>query len=89
MHVIATAGHVDGALTFDDLLAGDPLAPTDLAEDALAALMFTSGTAGASIAAMLSHGNIGYDVTWMAGAAIGLLIAPGYNGFPPSFSHAG
>jgi long-chain acyl-CoA synthetase len=57
--VIATAAHdVDGALTFDELLTGEPVVPKDVGDDALAALMFTSGTAGASIAAMLSHGNI-------------------------------
>ena len=57
--VIATAGHdLDGAATFDELLAGEPVPPGDLPDDTLAALMFTSGTAGASLAAMLSHGNL-------------------------------
>lgn len=47
-----------GDLVFDDLLASEPVATVELADDALAALIFTSGTAGAPRAAMLSHGNL-------------------------------
>ncbi|MFM8310403.1 MAG: AMP-binding protein [Ilumatobacteraceae bacterium] len=44
--------------TFDDLLGGSPLPSIEVDEDHLAALMFTSGTAGAPRAAMLTHGNL-------------------------------
>jgi acyl-CoA synthetase (AMP-forming)/AMP-acid ligase II len=74
--VIATAGHdVDGALTFDALLDGEPVQPTDLPDDTLAALMFTSGTAGASLAAMLSHGNILANLRQIRSAGEGRLVA--------------
>ena len=59
-HVVATeTGTVNGAdSAFDDLL-GAPQAPTvDVEPDDLAVLIFTSGTAGAPRAAMLSHGNL-------------------------------
>jgi long-chain acyl-CoA synthetase len=47
-----------GATTFEELLAAAPMALTDVAPDHLAALLFTSGTAGAPRAAMLTHGNL-------------------------------
>ena len=57
--VVATPGHdLDGAHTFDQLLDAAPLRPTDVPADTLALLMFTSGTAGSSLAAMLTHGNL-------------------------------
>lgn len=57
--VIGTDGHdVDGALILDDLLGGEPSAITDVEADAVAALLFTSGTAGSPKAAMLTHGNL-------------------------------
>ncbi len=43
---------------FDDLLAEAPVDRVDVAADALAVLIFTSGTAGSPRAAMLSHGNL-------------------------------
>jgi len=58
-HVITSETEEGVALGFDALTAGS--APHDIVEvDAsdLAALMFTSGTAGAPRAAMLSHGNL-------------------------------
>ena len=59
-HVVCTEpGTVTGAdSTFDDLLAADPVPVTDVDPDDLAALIFTSGTAGSPRAAMLSHGNL-------------------------------
>ena len=59
-HVVCTEpGTVPGAHTsFDDLLVADPVPVTDVDPDDLAALIFTSGTAGSPRAAMLSHGNL-------------------------------
>jgi long-chain acyl-CoA synthetase len=52
------ADTVPGAVSITALLES-PVAPiVDVEPDALAALMFTSGTAGAPRAAMLSHGNL-------------------------------
>lgn len=57
--VVATeTASVEGSVDLADLLAVDPVDPVDVEPDALAALMFTSGTAGAPRAAMLSHANL-------------------------------
>lgn len=48
----------DGALQIDSLLAAEPVGAVERADDDLAVLMFTSGTAGSPKAAMLSHGNL-------------------------------
>ena len=47
-----------GDVAFDQLLAAAPQAAVDVDGDHLAVLMFTSGTAGAARAAMLTHGNL-------------------------------
>ena len=58
-HVVTMPGtELDGSLAFDDLLKSEPVAAVDVEADTLALLMFTSGTAGSSVAAMLSHGNV-------------------------------
>jgi len=58
-HVIATEGHdIAGAATFEDLLGAEPSPLVEAEPDDLAVLLFTSGTAGAPRAAMLSHGNL-------------------------------
>ena len=44
--------------TYEDLAAADPLEAVEVESDTLALLIFTSGTAGAPRAAMLSHGNL-------------------------------
>ena len=44
--------------SFEALLEAEPIAVTDVDPDHLAVLMFTSGTAGAPRAAMLTHGNL-------------------------------
>jgi len=49
---------VEGAMRLDDLRAHEPVPIVDRDDDDLAALMFTSGTAGFPRAAMLSHGNL-------------------------------
>lgn len=57
--VIETGGlGIDGAIALDDLLTHDPAPLVERGEDDLAVLMFTSGTAGAPRAAMLTHGNL-------------------------------
>jgi long-chain acyl-CoA synthetase len=57
--VISAEGDVPpGAIEFDDLLQADPVPVVDVAPDHLAVMMFTSGTAGAPRAAMISHGNL-------------------------------
>lgn len=48
----------DQSVTMDELLAADAHPVVDVDPDHLAALMFTSGTAGAPRAAMLTHGNL-------------------------------
>ncbi|MEQ1699761.1 MAG: AMP-binding protein [Ilumatobacteraceae bacterium] len=59
-HVVATeTGTVEGAdSAFDDLLGAEQVPVAEVADDDLAALIFTSGTAGSPRAAMLSHGNL-------------------------------
>ncbi|MFV0308136.1 MAG: AMP-binding protein [Desertimonas sp.] len=63
----AAVGHVvtvepealPGATAWDDLITADPITDVLAVEpDHLAVLMFTSGTAGSSRAAMLTHGNL-------------------------------
>ncbi|CAB4857584.1 unannotated protein [freshwater metagenome] len=57
--VIATEGHeLDDATSIDELIMCAPIPVLDVSPDHLAVLMFTSGTAGAPRAAMLSHGNL-------------------------------
>src|SRR5690606_10525123 len=48
----------EGTLPLDELLAADPVPIVDVERDHIAALLFTSGTAGPPRAAMLSHGNL-------------------------------
>ena len=58
-HVVATeAGVLQADLVFDELLGGEPMDAIDVEPSHLATLIFTSGTAGAPRAAMLSHGNL-------------------------------
>ena len=52
------ADSADGVVAFDDLLAAAPVDVVDVDDSHLAALMFTSGTAGSPRAAMLTHGNL-------------------------------
>ena len=57
--VIRAEGEVaDGELALADLLAAEPAPIVDVDGDHIAAMMFTSGTAGMPRAAMLSHRNL-------------------------------
>jgi long-chain acyl-CoA synthetase len=57
--VVATEpGTVEGAVDLDALLTGPAAELVEVEPDTVAALMFTSGTAGSPRAAMLSHGNL-------------------------------
>jgi long-chain acyl-CoA synthetase len=57
--VIETAGlGLEGAVPLEDLFAGEPAPMVARNADDLAVLIFTSGTAGAARAAMLTHGNL-------------------------------
>lgn len=52
-------GTVAGATsTFADLTGADPVSVSDVGQSDVAVLIFTSGTAGAPRAAMLTHGNL-------------------------------
>jgi long-chain acyl-CoA synthetase len=52
-----------------DLVGGEPAALVERADDDLAVLLFTSGTAGLPRAAMLSHGNLRANIDQMRAAA--------------------
>jgi long-chain acyl-CoA synthetase len=56
--VAAEGADVDGAVTAADVMAAPPAPVADVGPDHLAALLFTSGTAGAPRAAMLTHGGM-------------------------------
>lgn len=57
--IVAAEGHdVVNAKTFDQLLQHAPANIVEVDQHAIAALIFTSGTAGAPRAAMLSHHNL-------------------------------
>lgn len=56
--VVMAEGDPGDDMPFEELLAAQPMAPVEVEPDHLAALMFTSGTAGPPRAAMLSHGNL-------------------------------
>lgn len=58
-HVIASPGvDLDGALDLDEVMNAEPTPIVERDDEDLAVLMFTSGTAGAPRAAMLTHGNL-------------------------------
>jgi long-chain acyl-CoA synthetase len=56
--VAAEGAEVEGAVPAADVMAAAPVPVVDVDPDHLAALLFTSGTAGAPRAAMLTHGSM-------------------------------
>lgn len=57
-HVVVAEADEPGARSLDDLLAAEPVPRRDVAPDDLAVLIFTSGTVGHPMAAMLTHRNL-------------------------------
>ena len=58
-HVIVSDGQsLTSGVPLDDLLANEPIDIVERDDDDVAVLIFTSGTAGAPKAAMLTHGNL-------------------------------
>jgi long-chain acyl-CoA synthetase len=60
--VVAEGDPADGEVSMASLLAADPVPIVDVDPDDVAALMFTSGTAGPPKAAMLSHRNLAANI---------------------------
>jgi long-chain acyl-CoA synthetase len=80
------AGTVTGAhMGFDDLLSAEPLPAIEVDPDHLAALIFTSGTAGAPRAAMLSHGNLQSNLDQSQSATDGVRPTDVVYGVLPMF----
>ncbi len=74
----ALAGVYADAVTVDELVGGGPPADlVDRADDDPAVLLFTSGTAGAPRAAVLTHGNLATNIDQ-------ILAAPGWPDGPES-----
>ena len=57
-HVIGAGFDIEGGLSLDALLTAEPRPVVDREPSDLAVLIFTSGTAGAPRAAMLTHANL-------------------------------
>ncbi len=68
-HRIGAGFTPGGGISMDDLMGSSPTGLVDRAEDDLAVLAFTSGTAGAPRAAMLSHGNLLVNLRQVAAAS--------------------
>ena len=72
-HVVATDGSViEGAAGFDELLSHTSVPIVEVEPDALAVLIFTSGTAGSPRAAMLTHGNLRSNIDQSRTAVVGV-----------------
>ncbi|MGD9704932.1 MAG: AMP-binding protein [Acidimicrobiia bacterium] len=70
-HVVATDGSlIDGAVGFDELLSHTSVPIVDVDPHAIAVLIFTSGTAGAPRAAMLTHENLRSNIDQSESAVV-------------------
>jgi long-chain acyl-CoA synthetase len=75
-HVLVPEGvRIDGSRPLEDLLVSDPISPVERSDDDLAALMFTSGTAGSPKAAMLTHGNLSSNLQQIQAHPHGALVS--------------
>jgi long-chain acyl-CoA synthetase len=84
-HVIAAEGGIEGARVMDELDQPRPVPVVDVQPDDLAALIFTSGTAGAPRAAMLSHGNLLANIAQANTASGGIRSTDVVYGVLPMF----
>ena len=64
-----TDGGPGSPMAFDDLISADPVDIVDVDPDHLAALLFTSGTAGSPKAAMLTHDNLLSNIDQASGSS--------------------
>ena len=83
--IVAEGGGLPGAVPIDELLAAEPAPVVEVAADATAALMFTSGTAGPPRAAMLTHGNLLANLDQLDSAGDRLLPSDVVYGVLPLF----
>ena len=74
-HRIGAGFRPEGGVELDDLMSSDPVPMVARADDDLAVLCFTSGTAGAPRAAMLTHGNLGVNLRQVEASAEDLMRA--------------
>jgi long-chain acyl-CoA synthetase len=68
-HRIGAGFTPEDGTSLDELMDGEPKPLVERTEDDLAVLVFTSGTAGAPRAAMLTHGNLLVNLRQMAAAS--------------------
>lgn len=83
--LVTAEGDLPGATPMAALLDADPAPLTDVDPDALAVLMFTSGTAGPPRAAMLTHRNLRANLDQMDTAAEALRPSDIVYGVLPLF----
>jgi long-chain acyl-CoA synthetase len=85
-HVISAEGEArPGVVALSELLASEPAPLREVEPDHLAVLVFTSGTAGRSHAAMLTHGNLTSNIQQGLSAADGIRAGDVVYGVLPLF----
>lgn len=83
--VVAEGDGLPGAVSLDELRAAEPAPVVAVDADTVAVMMFTSGTAGAPRAAMLTHGNLRANLEQMDSADERLLPSDVVYGVLPLF----